>query len=64
MNILYWNCGKTFFDAVGNKSLELVGKKMDGAVSLLGIAALLPVLLKSRIQAFERRMGNKKGNKA
>ena len=60
MNILYWNCGKTFFDAVGDKSLELVGKKMVGAVALLGVAALLPVLLKSQIQAFEKRMGKSK----
>ena len=59
MNILYWNCGKTFFEAVDGGSLELVGRNMIGAVALLGVAALLPVLLKGKIEAMEKSMGKR-----
>jgi uncharacterized membrane protein YdjX (TVP38/TMEM64 family) len=60
MNILYWNCGKTFFEAVDEGSLQLVGRDMVGAVALLGVAALLPVLLKGKIEAMEKSMGKSK----
>ncbi len=67
MNYLSWNCGKTFFDAVagsaGSISLQLVGGKMVAAVAALGVASLLPVLLKSRLAEMEASMGKKKTKK-